>query len=443
MLGSALTVFGQDNWPSFRGPGACGIADEVTPAVWNVTNSRNIVWKTPLPGLGHSSPVIWGDKLFVTTAVNGKRDPSLKVGYYGDVASSDDSETQQWRVICLNKKSGQILWQATAHEGMPHVKRHPKATHANCTAATDGTNLLAFFGSEGLYCYDLEGHLRWTKDLGVLRANPSVYNDRWDTNLNQWEWGFASSPVIYAGRGFVQCDVLGQGFVAAFDIHDGREIWRAPRNDTATWSTPNVCVAGLRPQLVVNGWRQMAGYDLQTGGEIWHLSGGGDCPVPTPLMWSNIIFLTSAHGPRKPVFAVKADAAGDIAQRAGEHMLWSTNRGGAYMATPIVCDGRLYTCDMDGLLHCFDAATGRLFYKDRLGAGGDSFTSSPVASRGKIYFASEQGLVYVLQPGPQFKVIATNRLEESCLATPAISEGTLFYRTQTQIIAIAEKQPSP
>jgi outer membrane protein assembly factor BamB len=434
----------QVNWPSFRGPGANGLAPgAATATAWNVQKSENVLWQTPIPGLGHSSPIIWGDRLYVTTAVNERKTAPLKVGLYGDPKSADDNDEQQWRVYCLDRKTGALLWQSTACQGVPPVKRHPKATHANCTMATDGTNVLAFFGSAGLYCYDLDGHLRWKKDLGILRANPTVYNDAPDPTGWMLEWGFASSPILFEGRLFVQCDVLTNGFVAAFNAADGRELWRTRRDDTATWSTPNICTAGPRPQLIVNGWKHMGGYDLQTGKEIWRLSGGGDCPVPTPLMWRDLIFLVSAHGPRSPIYAVRADAVGDISLRAGastnQYLAWSVRRGGSYMQTPLVYGDFLYNCQTDGVLSCYQAATGSLVYKERLGSGGDGFTASPVASNGKLYFTSERGAVYVVKPGAAFTVLATNQMDEICMATPAISRETLFFRTQGHVIAIAER----
>src|SRR5512140_1931635 len=241
-LALAWPAAAQTNWPSFRGANADGIGKRAaTASVWNVEKAENILWKKAVPGLGHSSPIIWGDRLFITTAVNQRKTAPLKVGLYGEGDSAEDNDVQQWRIVCLSKKTGEILWDRTAHEGLPKLKRHPKATHANCTMATDGTNIVAFFGSEGLYCYDLEGHLRWQKDWGPLRTSPVVYNDKPDPQGVDLEWGFASSPVIYGNRVFVQCDVLTNGFVTALNLADGKEIWRTRRDDTATWSTPNIC----------------------------------------------------------------------------------------------------------------------------------------------------------------------------------------------------------
>ena len=435
----------QTNWPTFRGPNASGIAAKaITPTVWNTEKSENILWKTPIPGLGHSSPIIWGRRLFVTTAVNLSKTAPLKVGLYGDPESAKDDDVQQWKVFCLDKTTGDILWQKTAHEGTPKVRRHPKATHANCTMATDGTNVVAFFGSEGLYCYDLEGRLRWEKDLGILRANPTVYNDTPDPDSRTLEWGFASSPIIYNDCLFLQCDVLTNGFIAAFKMADGQEIWRTRRDDTGTWSTPNVCTAGPQTQLVVNGWRHMGGYDLQTGKELWRMSGGGDCPVPTPMVWNGLIFLMSAHGPRSPIYAVRTNAMGDVSLRNGartnEYVAWSVLRGGSYMETPLIYGDYLYTCQTDGVLSCYKAGTGEQVYKERLGTGGDGFTASPVASASGLYFTSEHGTVFVVKPGAEFTVLATNLMSEVCMATPAISEETLFFRTQGHVVAVGSRK---
>jgi outer membrane protein assembly factor BamB len=402
--------------------------------------SENVLWRQSIPGLGHSSPIIWGERLYVTTAVNGKKTAALKVGLYGDPDSAEDNDVQQWKVICLKKRTGEILWERTAREGVPRQKRHTKATHANCTMATDGTNLVAFFGSEGLYCFDTEGRLRWRKDWGTLRTSPMVFNDAPFPGGADLEWGFASSPIIYSNCVFIQCDVFTNGFVAALNLLDGKEVWRTRRDDTATWSTPTICTEGPRPQIVVNGWKHMGGYDLRTGEEIWQMSGGGDCPVPTPVVWNGLIFLMSAHGPRRPIYAVRTDAVGDVSLRGGnstnQYVAWSTLRGGSYMQTPLVCEDFLYSCHVDGILSCYEARTGLLIYRERLGTGGEGFTASPVAADGKIYFTSEKGSVFVVKPGREFAVLATNQMNEVCMASPAISQGSVYFRTQAHVVAV-------
>ena len=429
------------NWPSFRGPGASGVAEGfAAPITWNVEQKKNVRWKTAIPGLGHSSPIVWGDRIFVTTALSGKPDPELKTGLYGDIAPVQDDTVHQWKVYCLDKKTGRVLWAKVARAGVPRIKRHTKATHANSTMATDGKNVIAFFGSEGLYCYDTNGNLRWKKDLGLLDSGYFA--------VPEAQWGFASSPVLYNNKVLVQCDVQKGSFVAAFDVANGREIWRTPRADVPTWSTPTVFRSGgngRTAQLVVNGWKHIGGYDIQTGKELWRLTGGGDIPVPTPVVAHNLVYITNAHGRMAPIYAIRAaTATGDISlqgdDRANAHIAWSTAREGAYMQTPLVYGDYLYVCRDNGVLSCYEAKTGKRMYQERLGTGRTGFTASPVAAAGKLYFSSEEGDVFVVQAGPQFKVLATNPLGEACMATPAVSEGILFFRTQGHLVAIADKQ---
>lgn len=422
------------DWPSFRGLHASGVADGfVTPETWDVESSKGVAWKTPIPGLGHSSPVIWKDRVCVTTAISGKADAELKVGLYGDIKPVEDTTLHEWRVVCVDKRSGKVAWSRTAHQGVPKIKRHTKATHANSTLATDGTHLVALFGSEGLFCYRLsDGKLLWKKDLGVL--------DSGFFQVPEAQWGFASSPVIHKDRVIVQADVQRGSFIAAFAVKGGTEVWRTPRQDVPTWSTPGIVQEGGREQLVANGWHEIAGYDFPTGRRLWTMKGGGDIPVPTPIAGRGLIFITNAHGGAAPIYAIRPDATGDISLRADEksnkHVVWSTPREGAYMQTPLVYGDHLYSSRDNGVLRVFDAATGTRLYEQRLGEGTTGFTASPVAADGKVYFTSEDGDVYVLRAGPRFEQLARNRLGEVCMATPAISEGRLYFRTRGHLVAI-------
>ena len=421
------------NWPSFRGVNARGIAEGFpTPLTWNAEKGENVVWKTAIPGLGHSSPIVWGDKIFVTSAINQKKDAPLKIGLYGDGDPAADDDPQQWKIFCLNKKTGKILWERTAKSGVPRVHRHPKATHANCTLATDGSHLVAFFGSEGLFCYDLTGKLLWTKDLGLLESVPY--------NATDLQWGFASSPILFEDKVLIQCDVKTNPFIGAFSIKDGHEIWRTPRDENSTWCTPTVCVDGKRAIMLVNGYRHIGAYDARTGKELWRLKGGGDIPVPTPVAANGLAYIMNAHGKMSPIYAVKLDATGDISlpdgQDSNRGVAWSVPRGGAYMQTPMIYGDYLYSCQINGILSCYEAKTGKMIYQERLGTGRTGFSASPVAANGRIYFSSEEGDIYVVQAGPAFKVLATNLMGEVCMATPAISEGTIYFRTQGHLVAI-------
>jgi outer membrane protein assembly factor BamB len=424
------------NWPSFRGRDAQGIAEGfATPTTWDVEKSNHVKWKTPIPGLGHSSPIVWGDRVYITTAISGKEKDDLKVGLYGDIASVNDDTEHQWKVYCLDKKTGKIVWEKTAHKGVPKVKRHTKATHANCTMATDGKNLVAFFGSEGLYCYDMKGNLRWQKDLGLLDSGYYM--------VPTAQWEYASSPILYDNKVVVQCDVQKGSFLAAYDIKNGEPVWRTSRDDVPTWSTPTIHEEGGRAVLIVNGLKHIGGYDARTGKEVWRMKGGGDIPVPTPVVANGLVFIMNAHGVSSPIYAIRWNATGDISlqgdAKSNDHIAWSVARGGAYMQTPLVYGDYLYSCQINGVLSCYEAKTGKMLYNERLGTGRTGFTASPVAADGKLYFASEDGDVYVVKTGPEFKVLATNPMGEVCMATPAISEGILYFRTQGNLVAIGGK----
>jgi len=440
LFGSISVVQGQNgkkgvNWPSFRGQYAKGIAENYsTPVFWDIETSKNIKWKTQIPGLAHSSPVIWEDRVFITTAISERDDPELKVGLYGSIESVDDDSVHQWKVYCLDKKTGKILWEKTAHKGVPKVKRHPKATHANSTPATDGKYVVTFFGSEGLYCYDMNGKLIWKKDFGLLDSAfflvPSA------------QWSFASSPVIHKGIVVVQCDALNTAFLAALDIKTGKEIWRTTREDVPTWSTPTIHVGDKRTQIIVNGFKHIGGYDFKTGKVLWKISGGGDIPVPTPVVAHGLLFINSAHGRLSPIYAIKLESEGDISltdeKTSNESIIWSVRRGGAYMQTPLIYGDFLYNLQWNGALSCFRAKTGELIYREQLGKM-TGFSASGVASDGKLYFSSEEGDIFIVKAGPEFEVLATNSMKDECMATPAISEGTLYFRTHHYLVAVSNK----
>ncbi len=422
------------NWPSFRGPQASGVAEGfATVAEWNVEEGKNVLWRTPIPGLAHSSPAIWGDRIYLTTAVKEGDPAELKVGLYGSVTPVDDDTPRKFQVLCVDKKTGGILWTKTAFEGVPACKRHPKGSHAASSPATDGERVLAFFGAEGLHCYDKDGELLWSKDFGKLIS--AFYM------MPGAEWGFSSSPVIHGDRVVVQCDVMKDSFVAVLNLADGEEIWRMPRKDLPTWSTPTVDVREGRSQILVNGFRHMGGYDLATGKELWKLSGAGDIPVPTPVVAHDMVYLMSAHGPSAPIYAVHLDAEGELSKEFDEEeqIAWGKKRRGNYMQTPLVYGDYLYCCSDAGVLRCYDARTGEEKYSERLGGGRSGFTSSGVAADGKLYFTSEEGEVHVLKAGPECEVLAVNDLTETHMASPAISEGVLYFRTRSHLVAIGTK----
>ena len=422
-----------DHWPGFRGKNGLGIGSGSPPTTWDLEAGTNIAWQRPIPGLGHSSPVVWGHQVFVTTAVPiSEKRPELKVGWLGGTGSSaDDESVWTWRIICYDARTGKRLWSKDAHRGEPVIARHLKASHANSTPATNGKHVVAFFGSEGLYCYTMNGQLVWKKDFGRLHSGPY--------DAKELEWGFASSPVIHDGKVIVQCDCLNEAFVAVLNIATGEEILRIDReNEVATWSTPAIAAADDRTQIVCNGFHQMAGYDLNTGRKLWHLSGGGDVPVPTPLIQDGLIFLTNAHG-GSHTFAIRSDATGDLTPHDGEQppgLAWWQDRDGSYMPTPLVLGGRLYLCNDNGRLSVRHALSGDLIYRRRVGTGTRTFSASAVAAGGHLYFCSERGEVSVVKEGNEFELVATNDMNDIVMATPAIAGDSLLIRTAQRLVCI-------
>lgn len=423
------------NWPSFRGPDGTGVADGQNPPVaWDVKSGESVRWKTPVPGLGHSCPVVWGDRVFLTTAVSsGQPDPKVRVGNYGDVTSVDDTSKHTWQVLCLDRDTGKILWTRTAYEGVPKIKRHLKGSQANCTPATDGRHVVACFGSEGLYCYDFAGKLLWKRDLSTLDSSFAL--DR------EYEWGFGNSPVLHDGLCVLQCDLSRDSFIAAYSLADGSKVWSTPRDEIPSWSSPVVWRNAVRTEIVTNAAQYARGYDPATGAELWRLAKKSEVTVPTPVLGKDLAFVTSGNRPIQPIIAVRPGASGDISLKDGEtsnsSIAWSKMRGGPYMPTPILYDYYFYTCSNSGVVACYEAATGREVYKERI--GGASYTASPVAADGRLYFTSEQGEVRVVKAGPEFELLAVNKLDDYCLATPAISNGALFVRSQHFLWALGAK----
>jgi outer membrane protein assembly factor BamB len=429
------------DWPSFRGQGARGVAEGFPVRTkWNadveIGELEGELWETTVPGLGHSSPVVFGDKLFLLTAISDAGAAQLQVGAGGKPTAAEDNGQQSWVVLCYDKATGKELWRKTAHQGKPKATRHLKATHANTSVSVDGENVLAFFGSEGLYCYDHDGNLRWSRDLGII--NISKYGIG---------WGFASSPAIHEDRIAIVCDDPEHPYVAMLRLDNGEEIWRVSRKDICerSWGTPLIHASDKTTQVVVNGWPWIVSYDFETGEERWRMEGGGDNPIPTPFAANGWIYITNAHGSKAPIYVVRPDATGNLSASQPEAfgdandketpVVWSVERGGSYMSTPVVYGDYLYLGNSNGTVRCFHARTGAKIYEERLGKGA-GVIASLVATDDKIFCASENGKVYVLQPGPEFKVLAENSMGEPCFATPAISSGVVYIRTTERLVAI-------
>jgi len=419
------------NWPQFRGPGATGVVEgRPAPVNWDPAKSVNTLWKTEIPGLGHSSPVVWGNKVFVTTAVTTGAKDETRYGLYGDVAPVKDDPKHVWKVFALDKLTGKVLWEQVAYEGLPKVKRHPKSTHADSTPVTDGKYVVAMFGSHGLYAYNLNGKLLWKQDVGLLDAGWFYDPDY------QWEYG--SSPIIYKNLVIIQADLQKDSFIAAYNLKDGKLAWKTKREEISSWGTPTIYEGKTRTELIANGSKAIRGYDPLTGKELWRLGPNSEITTPTPFVARELIFVTSGYTPIQPIYAIRPGATGDISLKAGElsnsFIAWSKQRGGPYMPTPIVYGDQLYTCSNQGVLTAYNADTGERLYQERVGKGG-GFTSSPVASDGKIYLLSEDGDSFVVKTGPKFELLSTNPVGEVMMASPAISDGLLIVRGLKHVFA--------
>jgi outer membrane protein assembly factor BamB len=436
-FGLILAIGGlAQNWTQFRGPDASGIGDGANPpTTWDTAKGVNVAWKTEIPGLAHSSPIVWGDRVFVTTAISSDPNAKFRWGLYGDVEPSPDMTKHVWKIYCLDRKTGKIVWEKIAHEGIPRTKRHPKSTQATSTPVTDGKRVIAVMGSEGMYAYDLNGKLLWKQDLGALTAGWFFDPD--------YEWGYGSSPVIYKNSVIVQCDIAKNSYIAAFDLTTGEKLWTTPRAEIPGWGTPTLVTTKDRTELVTNGTKGIRGYDPATGKELWTFKGNNsEVTVTTPIFGNDLIYVANGYPPIQPIYAFKPGASGDISLKQGEEsnaaMAWGKKRGGPYMPTPIVYGDLLYIVNNSGVLAAYNAKTGDRVYQDRLSKSGAAFSASPVVADGRIYFASEDGDVFVVKAGPKFELLATNPVGDVMMATPAIAPGMVIIRSQHYVFGFAE-----
>jgi hypothetical protein len=313
------------DWPSFRGPVASGVADGfATLERWDATKGDGVLWKTKVAGIAVSSPIVWGDRLFVTTAVSSDPTASFRHGLYGDVEPSKDMAPHSWRLLCLDKKTGKLIWERVAHEGVPRTKRHPKNSQASATPATDGKVVVAHFGSEGLYAYDFAGKLLWKRDLGVLNAGWFYDPD--------YEWGAASSPILWKDLVIVQCDIQKGSYVAAFRASDGQPVWRTERDEIPSWPTPTVAEISGKAELVTQATKFIRGYDPRTGAELWRLGPNSEVTTPTPIVAHGLVYVTNGYRGIQPIYAIRLGGKGDLTLPEGkdssEFLAWSKKRGG-------------------------------------------------------------------------------------------------------------------
>ena len=424
------------SWPSFRGPNASGIADgQNLPDSWDVKSGANILWRTPIPGLAHSSPIVWGDRLFVTTAISGKPNATFKPGLYGDGDASDDRSAHKWALYAIDKRSGKILWERVAFEGEPRNKRHIKSTYASASPATDGRIVVAWFGSQGVFAYDMTGRQLWSVDVG--RVDMGAYD------IPSYEWGPASSPIIWNGMVLLQIDTQTDSFLLALDSGTGKTIWKTERQELPSWGTPTVVSTPKGAELVTNASNYIRGYDPRTGKELWKLGGSSKITAPTPFGADGLIVIASGRGPERPIFVVRPGARGDLTlakdQTSSGTVAWSKTGRGSYMPTPIAYRGILYVLNNNGVFDAYQLETGEEVYRQRLEPVGSGFSASPVAADGRIYLTSEDGDVIIIAAGREFKKLGACSMGELVMATPALSDGVMYVRGVSTLFAIGAR----
>lgn len=430
---SSASINDPAHWAEWRGPSHNGVAPGDAPTTWS--NSKNIKWKADIPGRGHSTPVIWGDKIFLTTAIQTGTPPppqpeepgaegSRRRGPGGGAGANIE---HKFVVMCLDRKTGKTLWQQTALTAKPHEGYHRMyGSFASNSPITDGKYLYAFFGSRGIYVYDLNGKKIWEKDLGVQMQM-------------RLQFGEGVAPAIDKERIFLTFDHQGESFIVALDKSTGKEVWRTPRDEESSWSTPLIVEDAGRQQLIVSASNKVTSYDPATGKVIWECGGLGSNVIPAPVYQDGVFFVMSGH--RNPnLMAIqpsKKDSKGDLT--GTDAVLWSHNRGIAYTLSPVLHDNKLYVITDSGLVSVFDIKTGEPFYQQVRLPRPYNFKASPVAANGKLYLASEEGDVIVLKMGEKFEVVATNTLEDQMfIASPVIAGGDLFLRSQNTLFCISD-----
>lgn len=419
------------HWPQWRGPFFNGVARGDAPTVWSDTT--NIKWKTEIPGRGHSTPIVWGDKIFLTTAIpTGKAAPQpsepQSTERRGRGAGGDTSPQAEHKfdLLCIDRKTGKILWQRTARIAAPHEGYHRTyGSFASNSPSTDGKYVYVSFGSRGIYAYDFNGKLIWEKDPGVQMRM-------------RLGFGEGSAPLLVKDRLIHVFDHEGESFIVALDKNTGKELWRIVRDERSSWSTPLAIEHGGRNQVVVTATNKVRSYDIADGKVLWETAGLGSNAIPVPVYQNEIVYVMSGHRDPK-LMAIKLGKQGDLT--GSDSIVWSHTRGLAYTASPVLHDNKLYVVTDNGMISAFNAITGEPHYAQTRLPKSYNFKASPVAANGKLYLATEDGDVVVLKMGEKFEVIGTNTLADQVfIATPVIAAGELFLRGQNTLFCISAKR---
>ena len=429
---SWFAATGSDNgqWPQFRGPQSIGVVeDPQLPDKWSAT--ENVAWKTEVPGMGWSSPIVWGDRIFVTSVISSAEIEAPKKGlYFGGNRIDPPKDEHRWMVYCVDWKTGKVLWERETHRGAPKTARHLKNSFASETPVTDGERLYVYFGNLGLFCFDLKG-------------NP-VWKQNFEPHQTRFGWGTAASPVLYKDRIYVVNDNDEKSFFVAYDKKTGKEAWKVEREAGTNWATPYVWENKQRTEIILPGFKGSRSYDLN-GKILWEFKGMSTIAIPTPFSKFDLLYIASGYvgDQHRPVYAIRPGASGDISLKQGEtnnqFIAWYLPQGGPYNPSPIIYGDYYYTLLDRGFFTAHDARTGKEVYgKQRIDPAAGAFTSSPWAYNGKIFCLSEDGDAFVIQAGTEYKLIGKNSLDEMCMATPAIARGSLIIRTASKIYRISK-----
>ena len=417
------------DWPQWRGPDGQGVsAEKNLPFEWSPT--KNVQWKSAIPGRGHSSPIVWGKRIFLTTSIEGPVVPGAAAVKHirgGEVFVHPDSvgadHSYALKVLCLDRDSGKTLWERTAYEGSVYDARHRKNNYASSTPVTDGNSVFAFFEAEGLYCYDLDGKLLWKTSLGKIA---------------KMGLGHGVSPVLHENLLILQCDQEDGGdsgsFIAAVDKRTGKEVWRVSRTHRKTWATPLLVRTPARMEVVASGAESVISYDPSTGKELWRCPGVKGHAIPSAVAGHGLVFISAGY-PAKYALAVRAGGTGDLTGTS--NVVWTYAKGTAYVPSPILFGDYLYLMTDKGLLTCIEAKTGDVKYEGGRVPVPATFTASPVAFDGKILITSEDGDTFVIKAGPVHEIIATNSLGEPIYSSPAIANGKIFIRGEKNLYCIS------
>ena len=414
------------NWPAFGGADGRSISHE-TGLLTHWTQEEHVRWKTPIPGRGHSSPIVWDDRIFLTTAIQGDEVPGRRplVHYFeGEVwrhpGSWGSEFVHEYRVLAIDAHTGDIVWNRLAHTGLPYDDIAPRGSYASPTAVTNGQTVYAYFGVPGVFAYDFNGNELWHADIG-----PAV----------GFGLGVSTSPVLYENRLIVLADEDegDHSFIVALDTQTGEVAWKKPRRVQSNWSTPLLIDRGDQPQLVTNGFEWIISYDPRTGDELWRIPGLQSNTVHYPLLHNDLALFTSGY-PDKVLKAVRLNVT--ASGKGSERLAWTYNKGIAYVPSNLSYRGYVYLLSDNGIVSCLDANTGEVVYEGGRMPVAQRFFASPVAFEGKFMLAGTDGEVFVIKAGPEFEVLATNTLGEPIFATPAISNGSMYFRTQHNLWAI-------